>query len=80
MGPKDKYRSASDFFQRPLLELINHKHPLVKLAELIDWRVFKTRWAEFFLWSTGRPSTSPCLSADLLYLQHIFARSDEDLI
>ncbi len=46
MGPKDKYRSASDFFQRPLLELINHKHPLVKLAELIDWRVFKTRWKQ----------------------------------
>ena len=80
MGPKDKHAPTGDFFQQPLVELINHKHPLVKLAELIDWSVFETRWTKFFSSRTGRPATSPRLIAGLLYLQHTFACSDEDLI
>lgn len=80
MGPKGKHPSTGDLFQQPLAELINLKHPLVKLAELIDWSVFETRWAEFFPSHTGRPASSPRLIAGLLYLQHTFACSDEDLI
>ena len=80
MGPKRKHPSTGDLFQQPLAELINLKHPLVKLAELIDWSVFETRWAEFFPSRTGRPASSPRLIAGLLYLQHTFACSDEDLI
>ena len=80
MGPKGKHPSTGDLFQQPLSELINLKHPLVKLAELIDWSVFETRWAEFFPSRTGRPASSPRLRAGLLYLQHTFACSDEDLI
>ena len=53
MGPKGKHPSTGDLFQQPLTELINPKHPLVKLAELIDWFVFETRWAEFFPSSIG---------------------------
>ena len=80
MGPKGKHPSTGDLFQQPLAELINLKHPLVKLAELIDWSVFETRWAEFFPSRTGRPASSPRLIAGLFYLQHTFACSDEDLI
>lgn len=80
MGPKGKHPSTGDLFQQPLAELINLKHPLVKLGELIDWSVFETRWAEFFPSRTGRPASSPRLIAGLLYLQHTFACSDEDLI
>ena len=80
MGPKGKNPATGDLFQQPLAELINLKHPLVKLAELIDWSVFETRWAEFFPSRTGRPASSPRLIAGLLYLQHTFACSDEDLI
>jgi IS5 family transposase len=80
MGPKGKHPSTGDLFQQPLAELINLKHPLVKLAELIDWSVFETRWAEFFPSRTGRPASSPRLIAGLLYLQHTFACSDEELI
>ena len=80
MGPRGKHPSTGDLFQQPLAELINLKHPLVKLAELIDWSVFETRWAAFFPSRTGRPASSPRLIAGLLYLQHTFACSDEDLI
>ena len=80
MGPRGKNPSTGDLFQQPLAELINLKHPLVKLAELIDWSVFETRWAALFPSRTGRPASSPRLIAGLLYLQHTFACSDEDLI
>lgn len=80
MGPKGKYPATGDLFLQPLTDLINLKHPLVKLGELIDWSVFETRWATFFLSRTGRPASSPRLIAGLLYLQHTFACSDEDLI
>jgi IS5 family transposase len=80
MGPKGKRPATGELFQQPLAELINLKHPLVKLAELIDWSVFETRWAVFFPSRTGRPASSPRLIAGLLYLQHTFACSDEDLV
>ena len=36
MGPKTPV-SEQDFFRHPLREQINLKHPLVRLAELINW-------------------------------------------
>lgn len=80
MGPKGKHPSTGELFQQPLSELINLQHPLVKLADLIDWSVFEIRWAVFFPSPTGRPASSPRLIAGLLYLQHTFACSDEDLL
>lgn len=80
MGPKGKHPLTGDLFQQPLVEQINLKHPLVKLADLIDWSIFETRWSAFFPSKTGRPATPPRLVAGLLYLQHTFACSDEELI
>lgn len=79
MDPEGKYPSTGDLFHQPLVELINLKHPLVKLVELIDWSIFETRWVEFFPSRTGRPASSPRLIGGLLYLQHTFACSDEGL-
>lgn len=36
MGPKTPM-TEGDFFRQPLREQINVKHPLVLLADLIDW-------------------------------------------
>ena len=36
MGPKTPVPEG-DFFRQPLREQINLKHPLVRLADLIDW-------------------------------------------
>jgi IS5 family transposase len=80
MGPKHQPPVSSELFQQTLTELINLEHPLVKLASLIDWKVFETQWAGFFPSKTGRPATPPRLIAGLLYLQHTFALSDEALI
>ena len=80
MGPKGKHPTTGDLFRQPLVDLINEKHPLVRLAELIDWSIFETRWSTFFPSKTGRPATPPRLVAGLLYLQHAFRLSDEAVI
>lgn len=80
MGPKPTQPQSGELFRQPLVDLINASHPLVKLAELIDWEVFEREWSRLFVSKRGRPATPPRLIAGLFYLQHTFACSDEALI
>jgi len=79
MGPK-KVVPEEDFFRHPLREQINPKHPLVKLSDLIDWERLSGAMSTSFVSSRGRPASSPRLIAGLLYLQHAFDLSDEDVV
>jgi len=79
MGPK-KVVPERDFFRQPLREQINLKHPLVKLSDLIDWERLSGAMSTSFVSSRGRPASSPRLIAGLLYLQHAFDLSDEDVV
>ena len=79
MGPKARV-TEQDFFRQPLLEQINLKHPLVRLASLIDWARLGAAMSESFVSRAGRPATSPRLIAGLLYLQHAFDLSDEEVV
>jgi IS5 family transposase len=67
-------------FRQRLDELVNLQHPLARMAQHIDWRVFEEKWADHVTSTRGRPATSPRLIAGLLYLQHTFALSDEDVV
>lgn len=80
MGPKPHTPKNEELFRQRLDELVNLKHPLVLLAQHIDWPVFEREWAGFFPSSRGRPATPPRLIAGLLYLQHTFDLSDEDVV
>jgi IS5 family transposase len=79
MGPKPRV-TERDFFRQPLREQINLKHPLVRLAELIDRARLSGAMSESFVSRAGRPATSPRLIAGLLYLQHAFDLSDEEVV
>jgi IS5 family transposase len=79
MGPKPRV-TERDFFRQPLREQINLKHPLMRLAELIDWARLSGAMSESFVSRAGRPATSPRLIAGLLYLQHAFDLSDEEVV
>lgn len=72
--------TEGDFFRQPLREQINLKHPLVGLADLINWSRLGASMSESFAWSRGRPATSPRLIAGLLYLQHAVDLSDEEVV
>ena len=80
MKPRKPLPEQDDLLRARLVEMIDMRHELVKLAPLIDWEVFEREWAGFFPSHTGRPATLTRLVAGLLYLQHVYALSDEAVV
>jgi IS5 family transposase len=80
MAPHSPQSPAPDLFRARLDEQINMKHPLVRLAGLIDWDEIHRTFAGHFSSGRGRPALSPRLVAGLLYLQHAFDASDEAVV
>jgi len=80
MGPKPSQPQTAELFRPRLDEQINMKHPLVKLAALIDWAEIERTFAISFTSGRGRPALSARLVAGLLYLQHTFDVSDEAVV
>ncbi len=56
------------------------KHPLVRLAALIDWSEIERTFAVSFTSGRGRPALPARLIGGLLYLQHTFDASDEAVV
>lgn len=65
MKHRPRPEEQDDLLRPRLVDMIDMRHELVKLAELIDWQFFETDWAGFFPSTTGRPATSPRLAAGL---------------
>ena len=63
MKPRKPPADQDDLLRVRLVEMIDMRHELVKLAALIDWDIFDREWAGFFRSHTGRPATSPRLVA-----------------
>jgi IS5 family transposase len=81
MGPKPAQESTDhDLFRTELANLIDQRHELVRLAELIDWQAFSEQWSAQFTSTTGRPALPTRLMAALLYLKHTYALSDEEVV
>ncbi|MDE3123754.1 MAG: IS5 family transposase [Paracoccaceae bacterium] len=80
MKHRPRPEEQDDLLRPRLVDMIDMRHELVKLAELIDWEFFETEWAGFFPSSKGRPATSPRLVAGLMYLQHAHRLSDEAVV
>ncbi|MDT8329276.1 MAG: IS5 family transposase [Roseovarius sp.] len=80
MKAKPKGPEQDDLFRARLVEIIDMRHELVKLAALIDWEFFDREWAGFFPSEAGRPATPSRLVAGLLYLQHAYRLSDEAVV
>jgi transposase, IS5 family len=81
MGPKlADERTEHDLFRTELVNLIDQRHELVKLAQLIDWQAFADKWSPQFESTTGRPALPTRLMAALLYLKHVYALSDDDVV
>ena len=80
MGPKQPVAQSHELFRQPLIEMLNPKHPLVKLADVIDWDEIERSFGAHFEATTGRPALPPRLVAGLLYLQHAYDCSDEAIV
>ena len=80
MGPKKPEPRSDDLFRMRLENLIDPNHPLVRLAEHIDWPVFEQQWGALFESGRGRPAIATRLVAGLHYLKHAYDLSDEAVV
>lgn len=80
MKHRPRAEEQDDLLRPRLVDMVDPRHELVKLAAMIDWDVFEREWAGFFPSGKGRPATEPRLVAGLLYLQHAYRLSDEAVV
>ena len=71
---------VDDLFRNELVNIINMRHELVRLAGVIDWSVFDREFGAQFVSTTGRPALPTRRVAGLLYLKHLYALSDEEVV
>lgn len=72
--------SEQDLFRLELVNILDQRHELVRLAALIDWSVFDQEFGSQFESTTGRPALPTRLVTGLLYLKHTYALSDEEVV
>lgn len=80
MGPRPTQPENGDLFRPPLQEQLNPQHPLIVMAERLDWARVEALGRSLFRSHTGRPANPPRLMAGLLYLQQVFVLSNEDVV
>jgi IS5 family transposase len=68
-----------DLFGPRLEEIINLRHPLVRLAAEIDWQFLAGRFSSVCRVGPGQPPLPTRLMAGLLILKHVHNLSDEAL-
>ena len=78
------YKASSDSRQASLFwdleTMLDPKHPLFKLANMIDWSCFEKAFAPLFCADNGRPSKPIRLMVGLLILKHLRDVSDEQVV
>lgn len=79
MKPKPQV-SHADLFRSRLSQILNLDHPLLNLAEKIDWTSFDTQIDACYAADIGRPGIPTRVMAGLLYLKSAFDCSDESLM
>ena len=69
-----------DLFGPRLEEIINLRHPLVRLATEIDWQFLAGRFSSVCRVGPGQPPLPTRLMAGLLILKHMHNLSDEGVV
>jgi transposase, IS5 family len=67
-------------FRPELVNIIDTRHELVRLAGLIDWTVFDRQFGAQFVSTTGRPALPTRPVTGLLSVKHMYAPSDEEVV
>lgn len=72
--------SQLDLFQAQFTQLLNPDHPLILLADRIEWQRFDAVLANCYSPDMGAPAKATRLLVGLHYLKHAFSESDESLL
>jgi IS5 family transposase len=80
MKPREKRETGEqDLFRSRLDQIINLKHELVKLAQVIAWEAIEAKCGEVYSDGPGMPPLPTRLMAGLAILKFTFDLSDEEL-
>ncbi len=71
---------SSDLFRNRLDNMLNHRHELYRLADLIEWSTFDAEFGSLYCPDNGCPAKATRLMVGLQYLKHIYAMSDEAVV
>ena len=78
MRPKQPTaQDQDDLFRARLANLVDRRHPLVRLAGLIDWGRFETEFGPLYTDAIGRPGLPTRLMVGLHLVKHMDGLSDE---
>jgi IS5 family transposase len=77
MPPKSPPPHQSELFRSSLANMVDPKHPLVRLAELIDWERFARTFGPLYRDGIGRPGLPTRLMVGLHLLKHMDGLSDD---
>lgn len=81
MALRETHHTAeADLFRQELINLIDLRHPLVKLAEKIDWSRCEARLVGLYAAGVGRPGHPIRLMVGLQLLKHSHNLSDEEVV
>ena len=80
MMTKTPTNTQRELFRPLLSDIIDMKHPLVVLADKIDWQKFEDEFAGKYCLNNGRPSAEVRLMVGLHYLKFAYNLSDEETV
>jgi len=76
---RPKEAPSEDLFRARLSNQLDLRHPLIRLAGLIDWESFETEFGSLYHETLGRPGKPTRLMVGLTYLKHSYNLSDEQV-
>lgn len=80
MKPQSQPADAFQLFQAHFKQILNPEHPLIRLADQIDWPRFDVAFADCYHEDLGAPAKATRLMVGLLYLKYAFDESDESVV
>jgi IS5 family transposase len=77
MPPKSPPSEHPELFRSALVNLVDRRHPLVRMAGLIDWNRFATAFGPLYRDGVGRPGLPTRLMVGLHLIKHMDGLSDD---
>ena len=78
--PDAATRTSTDLFRERLDNMLNQRHALYRLADLIEWSVFDKEFGSLYCPDNGCPGKPTRLMVGLHYLKHCYGLSDEAVV
>ncbi len=72
--------STGDLFRHRLENMLDMRHELIRLSNLIHWPALAKEFGAFYSEGQGRPGKPIRLMAGLILLQHTYKLSDEEVV